>query len=119
MKFKFHGQAATPEELERQYQDAEVDVGSVRAGARCLFYPKWGQAECLFYENLVQIYLRKEECVTRLCCGTADLSPIFLMAVEDSGKIRKTQIHSQDTGKTLLDYVARRAPHVKIGFSKA
>lgn len=117
MKFKPNTLSLTPEQLERQYQNA-VDLGSVRAGEVCLFYPKLGQTECLPYENLVQIYLRKEECITRLCCGTADLSPVFVMAVEAGGKVRKTQIRNQDMGKTLLDYVARQAPHVKIGFTK-
>ena len=118
MKFKADTLSLSQEQLEEQYRDA-VDLGSIRAGEVCLFYPKLGRGtECLPYGKLAQIYLRKEECVTRMCCGAADLSPVFVMAVEEGGKVRKTQIHSQEMGKTLLDYVARKAPHVKIGFTK-
>lgn len=117
MKFKTGGLSLSPEQLEAQYRDA-VDLGRVRGGEVCLFYPKLGGVECLPYEELVQLYLRKEECVARMCCGMADLSPIFVMAVQADGSVRKTQIHSQDMGRVLLDHVAQKAPHVKIGFTK-
>lgn len=119
MKFKPETSTAVlQEDLEEQYRQA-IDLGKLRAGESCLFYPKLGYVGCLPYDDLEQIYLRKEQVVARLCCGTADLSPIFVMAVGRDGKTRKTEIRSKEMGQTLLDYVARRAPQVKIGYWKA
>ena len=118
MKFKSESGGTLPQgDLEEQYRRAE-DLGKIRAGERCLFYPKFTYVGCLPYEELSQLYLRKEEVVARLCCGTADLSPVFVMAVGNDGEIRKTQIRDQQSGQALLDYVAKQAPQVKIGYDK-
>lgn len=118
MKFKSETGNSLPQgDLEEQYRQA-VDLGKVRAGEHCLFYPKFSYVGCLPYEELRQVYLRKEEVVTRLCCGTADLSPIFVMVVGTDGQTRKTEIRNKEMGQALLDHVAKCAPHVEIGYRK-
>lgn len=119
MKFKLETGGALPQvDLEEEYRQA-VDLGRVRAGESCLFYPKFSYVGCLPYGQLRQLYLRKEQVIARLCCGTADMSPIFLMAVGNDGQTRKTEIRSREMGQALLDHVAEHAPQVKIGYWKA
>lgn len=118
MKFKSELDGAPLQgELERDYKQA-VNLGRVRAGEEGLFYPKLGYVACLPYGQLKHLYLRKEEVIARLCCGTADVSPVFVMAVGSDGKTRKTQIRDTEMGKTLLRYVSQRAPGVEIGYHK-
>ena len=118
MKFKPESAAGLPQtDLELQYQKA-VDLGKIRAGADCLFYPKFSYVGCLPYEDVAQVYLRKEQVIARLCCGTADLSPVFVMVVGKDGQVYKTEIRDQDSGKAFLEYVSMAAPHVKIGYHR-
>ena len=118
MKFRSDtGEPLDLEGLEEEFAQA-ADLGRVRAGERCLFYPGLGSVRCLPYGRIQQLYLRREEAVANMCCGRVDVSPIFVMAVGTDGRTRKTQIRSREMGQTLLDHVARRAPNIKIGFSK-
>lgn len=117
MRFKSETGNSLPENLEQQYANA-VDLGKVKGGETCLFYPKFSYVGCLPYEELAHIYLRKEEVIARLCCGIADVSPIFVMAVDNQGRTYKTEVHSKEMGQSLLDHVAVRAPHVEIGYWK-
>lgn len=118
MKFKAEtGEALPQEELERDYGQAR-DLGKVKVGAKCLYYPRLGSVGYLPCGQVVQAYLRQEEVNARLCCGRANFDQFFLMAVTAAGEVKKAEVLNKDVGKEGLALIAQANPGVKIGFDK-
>lgn len=117
MKFKVEGGGLPVPELERDYR-ASRDLGKVRLGARCLYFPKLSGVSCLPYGEIARAYLRQEEVNAKLCCGRASFDQFFLMVQGRDGTMYRGQVLNKDVGKQALAHISQADPQAEIGYRK-
>ena len=101
-------------ELEADYAAAR-DLGQVRLGALCLYYPRLTAVSYLPLAQVERVYLRQEEVNARMCCAVASLDQFFLMAVPRDGEAVKGHLLNREVGKWAMERLAESHPQILQG----
>ena len=90
-------------------------IGNVQLGNTCLFFKVKRKVYYIPYADITRVFRRVQLVQTKMCCGKGNLEVENLVVCTEAGEAAQIQLPGSRAGVILLEEVAKRAPHVKIG----
>lgn len=103
--------------LQQEYKDGRV-IGNVHLGNEYLFFKEKRKIYYVPYGDIRRCFRRVMLVQTKMCCGRGNLEVENLVISGESGELAQIQLPGERAGKIMLEEIARRAPHVQIGYPK-